>query len=336
MSYDYYLPWKTAELLTPDNLPQCKNLGLILDKYPPQAAVREGKEKGKWLTQLEPTKHINTRLARQAYTRWENATKAMGAEYFPAATDWRMVVGLGGNTVLETDLTLHHIYSIPLIPGSALKGVTRAYATDEGESEEAIQRIFGTEQKAGNVIFFDAMPFKGHAKIDLDIMNAHYPDYYGGEKLPTNTQDPNPVTFLTMRNTTFMFALALRRPRDIADMEMARTWLQNALEKYGVGGKTSAGYGFLTPIPQKFPTVGQVIPGTVIPATEELRDLAPGAKAFLSYGKWPTDNVLIVVEAEEAACWTRGQTRNCLFKRERELSDRTLLICQPVANRRPR
>jgi CRISPR-associated protein Cmr6 len=37
----------------------------------------------------------------------------------------RLVVGLGAGHVLETSLTLHHIFGIPYIPASALKGVVR-------------------------------------------------------------------------------------------------------------------------------------------------------------------------------------------------------------------
>ena len=37
--------------------------------------------------------------------------------------DWRMVVGLGGNHVQETNMTLDHIHGIPYLPGSAFKGV---------------------------------------------------------------------------------------------------------------------------------------------------------------------------------------------------------------------
>ena len=65
------------------------------------------------------------------------------------------------------------------------------------------------------MIFFDAMPANDKIKIDLDIMNVHYPKYYGEKQPPANNQDPNPVTFLTVANTTFLFALAPRQsPRD--------------------------------------------------------------------------------------------------------------------------
>src|SRR5258708_15721203 len=185
-------------------------------------------------------------------------TTAIGALHFRAITDWRMVVGLGGETVLETDLTLHHLYGIPYIPGSALKGLTRAYVTGEvfpskdiEHDNETVKRIFGSQEHAGTVIFFDAMPVDGKATFSLDIMNSHYPNYYGEKKLPTNDQNPNPVTFLTVINTTFMFALAPRNPQDqqyLEDVEQAQERLKTALEKYGVGGKTTSGYGYFKAI----------------------------------------------------------------------------------------
>jgi len=58
---------------------------------------------------------------------------AIEATCFDVSLDWRIVIGLGGESVLETDITLHHLYGIPFIPGSALKGLTRAYVTGEIE-----------------------------------------------------------------------------------------------------------------------------------------------------------------------------------------------------------
>jgi len=42
-------------------------------------------------------------------------------------TQTRLVVGLGSGSVLETSIKLHHIYGVPYIPASAIKGVLRAY-----------------------------------------------------------------------------------------------------------------------------------------------------------------------------------------------------------------
>ena len=152
-----------------------------------------------------------------------------------------MVIGLGGESVLETDITLHHLYGIPFIPASALKGLTRAYITGEVEGyrsdkidndNEEVKRIFGSQEHAGTVIFFDAMPTNGKVAFVLDIMNPHYPEYYAGNKPPTNDQNPVPVTFLTVTNTTFTFALAPRdasKEQHVKDLEQVKTWLARGI-----------------------------------------------------------------------------------------------------------
>lgn len=376
MNWLYYLPPSTARLLSKDRIRRCKNLGLLLDKYIPQEAIQKSKDKGNWFKRLDTASHIDPRLAEHAYLRWRNTTQAANAQRFSAITDWRIVVGLGGETVLETDLTLHHLYGVPFIPGSALKGLTRAYATSEEEEghvskkieedDKTIQRIFGSQEHAGTVIFFDAMPVNGKFAIDLDIMNAHYPDYYGQNKAPTNDQNPNPVTFLTVADTVFMFALAPRRQGDEQDVAQAKTWLKKALAKYGIGGKTSAGYGYFTDIrdeeaagtqaeaaqtttvpaapsslAQQAPTqpirpnipafrVGDSITGSVVAPSDELRRIAPAnATAFLRYQSFATKDLIIIVSTEEARNWKPGETRICLFEREEVHNGATLLICQP-------
>ena len=41
--------------------------------------------------------------------------------------DYRFIVGLGGESVYETSITLHHIYGFPYIPGQAVKGVLSSW-----------------------------------------------------------------------------------------------------------------------------------------------------------------------------------------------------------------
>lgn len=264
MTRVYNLPAETSRLVqtfVKERTDICQNLALILDRYPPDYVLGNNQGKSKWLKELAPNSRIDLALTEAIYHRWLAMMSAFRVTSFNAILDWRMVIGLGGGTVLETDLTLHHLYGIPYIPGSALKGLTRAYATSEEkeghlspkieEDDEMIQEIFGLQKHAGSVIFFDAMPINGKFVFDLDIMNAHYPDYYGQNKLPTNDQNPNPITFLTVARTTFMFALAPRHQedeKDIAQVAQAKKWLKRALEKYGIGGKTSAGYGYFTDI----------------------------------------------------------------------------------------
>lgn len=254
----YYLPRETADLLNAERMKQCKNLGLLLNKYPPPIALQNSVGKNQWLRDIISNNVIDTDLTMHAYQRWLTMTTAAGAQHFHAATDWHLAIGLSNETVLETDLTLHPLYGLPLIPGSALKGLCRTYVTGEiaghmskkiDEDDETVQRIFGSPEQSGTVIFFDAIPFEGKATFALDIINVHYPDYYGKGKAPTNDQRPNPVAFLTIADTLFTFALAPHnrtRQEQQADVITASQWLQEALQEYGVGGKTSAGYGYFT------------------------------------------------------------------------------------------
>ncbi|MEW6405838.1 MAG: type III-B CRISPR module RAMP protein Cmr6, partial [Chloroflexota bacterium] len=48
---------------------------------------------------------------------------------------------------------------------------------DNLQKAKAFRHIFGTTEHGGQVIFFDAIP-SAIPKLELDIINPHYPDYY--------------------------------------------------------------------------------------------------------------------------------------------------------------
>lgn len=108
-----------------------------------------------------------------------------------AKCDWRMIVGLGNESVHETSITLHHIYGVPYIPGSAIKGVVRSWMITEifGDPDSgmvpqeekdfplvnaeyrALQdkvfcRIFGCPEKVKKYHFENNMPVKD--KFDFE------------------------------------------------------------------------------------------------------------------------------------------------------------------------
>ena len=58
-----------------------------------------------------------------------------------AQVQWRLVVGLGLPSPLETGITLHHLYGIPYLPGSAIKGVTRAFRLQKIAEELGVPRL---------------------------------------------------------------------------------------------------------------------------------------------------------------------------------------------------
>ena len=145
------------------------------------------------------------------------------------STDTPLVCGLGVAHVLETALTLHHIWGVPYIPGSSLKGVCRQvvfWKLVEGKSipenelenfqkkfygELAIdnedmlvyQLLFGAQDFKGLLLFLDVYPECNNEKIfKLDIMNPHYSKYYGdstGETPPGDWENPTPIFFLTVK-----------------------------------------------------------------------------------------------------------------------------------------
>ncbi len=167
--------------------------------------------------------------------------------------DWRMALGLGGASVYETSITLHHIYGIPYIPASSLKGVVRSWIITEvfGDKEdEAISckdfcDIFGCSKeheiiqnkkkikktshykadKEGKITFFDAFP-TDKIHISLDIMNVHYKEYYNSQekdangkytnvKPPADWSTPNIINFLTVQNTSFQFLVGAKNENDL-------------------------------------------------------------------------------------------------------------------------
>lgn len=172
-----------------------------------------------------------------------------------AKVSGRMVIGLGVESLTEVGITLERTWGVPIIPGSALKGLAAVMAhryggpswkqaIGDGEGGEDARLMFGNSESAGYVVFHDAWwnpEGQNHLPMDLDIMTVHYQDYYGGSgDPPADTDEPIPVSFLTARGT---YLVALSGPRDWA--ERAAEWLRLGLEKEGIGGKTSAGYGRL-------------------------------------------------------------------------------------------
>ena len=171
-----------------------------------------------------------------------------------ATVDWRLVVGLGSEHVQETNMTLHHIYGIPYIPGSAVKGVLRHWWLQENEDfidnkgkideklalkDADFLTVFGSQEQRGKVQFLDAYP--KNVNFATDIMNPHYPDYYSGKKPPTDHQNPVPINFLTVEETTFRFAFLAKDQKPLDELKKR---FQKTLEIKGIGAKTAVGYGY--------------------------------------------------------------------------------------------
>jgi len=188
------------------------------------------------------------------FSRWKEALESLpGAECHEAEVLGRTAVGLGEESVLETSIALHHTYGLPYIPGSALKGLAASFARQRLEASAwnidgpSYKLLFGTTADAGWVTFFDALYVPGSGALDVngiarplfaDVMTVHHPDYYQGHKAPADWDDPEPHPFLS---ATGRYLIALAGPPQW--VRAAFDILGPALAEYGIGAKTSSGYG---------------------------------------------------------------------------------------------
>jgi len=254
-----------------------------------------------------------------AYRRQESALKNIKSKGL-FSTDGRMVIGLGGENVLETGLTLNHTYGTPMIPGTALKGLAAHYCHHAWEAAdekfklggEHHQTIFGTTEDSGHIIFHDAWitPESLEGSLQLDVMTPHHGEYYSdknGLTPPTDFDEPNPVTFLSVVGT-FHVAVSCDVSGPDGDEWAERVFglLSEALLDWGIGGKTNAGYGRLV-LEGREERGAQSSAGAELeaePSSEGL-DLqksqkpAPPAAKKLKYKKGDTVEVTKVVDPKE-------------------------------------
>ncbi len=233
--------------------------GLWLDKFLPKQTEQGGDSVYKPHFE-DATKIRVSPLYHRFFERWEQTLKDAGAVTARAETLGRLVVGLGADSVLENAITLHRTYGVPVIPGSALKGLAAAYAHNRLEDDawhvktdnqgnivhmgKAYKTLFGDTTSAGYVTFFDALYVPGSAAGDkplaLDVVTVHHPDYYQSDSPPADWDSPNPVPFVSVRDGV-KFLVALAGPEEW--VEATFQILGRALEEDGIGAKTNSGYG---------------------------------------------------------------------------------------------
>jgi CRISPR-associated protein Cmr6 len=210
-------------------------------------------------------------------------------DHLTLKTHWRLVSGLGIAHPFETGYVFDRTYGVPYLPGSSIKGAARAWAEERRNNNDqcwgstpnddtVLDAVFGPEpskQRAGAftpaqgaVIFFDAYP-SAWPKLEVDVLNPHYKEYYEGKKSkdPTTGQErpmppadwlsPVPIYFLTVGpGQTFEFAVAVKKPISQETLKAARVSdaaglarkallaVQGAAQELGLGGKTAVGYGY--------------------------------------------------------------------------------------------
>lgn len=234
-----------------------------------------------------------------AFTRWKAALEKSGAALLEAELVAPLAIGLGNAAPLEVGLSLHRTYGLPLLPGSALKGLCRRMANRANLSEEQRKYLLGATDSASGITFWDGWlspatkcPFK------RDVVTVHHPDYYGaGGKsgFPTDFDDPIPISFLAVRpGAKFVLALSAPSPEWGAWLQSALELLRAGLENEGLGAKTNAGYGRFRCRVESTPIIGGA-PG----ANAAGEELPPELQRQIENIKGPQDfsGLLAMLEA---------------------------------------
>ena len=178
----------------------------------------------------------------------------------------RLMLHLGRANVLENvGLFAERTTGLPIIPGTALKGLISTWACwesnqrQDGSFNEAAgfedpradyldplaARILGDDsadgsEHGGSVVFVGAFPTTP-PQLGLDIVNPHHG--------PTGQEMTNltPNVFLCLEpGTKWRFAFYVRQGSTDAAVPLINTtirWISEALTQVGIGAKTAAGYG---------------------------------------------------------------------------------------------
>lgn len=279
------LPMSTRALLDSSNDEAgetSRHPGLQLDKLSP---VGDGDMEAQKATlqKVAETRGDATLLA-DLRSRRGGMLDSIRARRLSMKTRGPLTLHLSRSGALENaGIALHPIYGFAYLPGSGIKGLTRAWAetvwapeqTDQAAAWRKIEEAFGwspgsethkfrdlkTEApgwrpedlaapkgaSAGRLVFHDAWPVSW-PRLILDIVNNHHRKYYEGRDDPGDWEDPSLAYFLAVgRDETFEFAISDRKQGDDVLLGLAYLWLRDALSVEGAGAKTAAGYGRFAP-----------------------------------------------------------------------------------------
>ena len=118
--------------------------------------------------------------------------------------NWRMAQGLGLESIYETSITLHHVYGIPYIPSSALKGIVRSWIINniekwqkgDNENSEGIalsqSKIFCDWFGCPDKTKLETLELDNKGKRVKKEYNSYYKDAKAGQIIFT---DAFPTTF---------------------------------------------------------------------------------------------------------------------------------------------
>ena len=229
----------------------------------------------------------NMKMAERLLSELEDSLESLGISYLTieAKTESSLLVGSAtgpGALTTEVGLSWDPLLELPVIPGSALKGVARAWLEDYlGRDHpdpgaykkhlEEVAEVFGSQGSISQLTFYDAYPISADSRLlVLDIINPHY-NPASNRKLKTELDvEPQPVRHLAVAPGVTFKIIVSTPPRERSSGEeygerlytllgdelgaepprgirgyAALALLMSAALHRGVGGRTLKGYGQL-------------------------------------------------------------------------------------------
>ena len=257
-----------------DEASRCDNRSLSYLKFPDLSLDPQDKEARKRSIQQMISRKADPE-GLKARSEFLHSLKGCGyrSEVIFARLQGRLIVNQAGGVIENAGLCLDPHFGMPYIPGSTLKGISRAAARNCGAEPREIHAVFGWSANdgslpepirktsyAGSVSFLPAYPIND-APLVMDILTCHHPEYYrdATKARALDTESPIPNLFpvvevgaqfavalviLNRETRTEMVRAALDLPRNLDLLHLAKTWLLEGLTQLGVGAKTVAGYGW--------------------------------------------------------------------------------------------
>jgi CRISPR-associated protein Cmr6 len=114
--------------------------------------------------------------------------------------------------------------------------------------------VFGTQENSGKILFLDAFPHECD-KLDVDIMNPHFSNYYQGKGKPTDNDSPTIIPFYAVpKGVRFTFGIVSQKS-DVKALFIRNKRLADlfatTLQDVGIGAKTAIGYGWFDKLEEK-------------------------------------------------------------------------------------
>ena len=187
-----------------------------------------------------------------AFTRWVQSTSdTRRFAAFAAGISGRLYTGLNSAGALETGISTHHTYGMPLIAGSSVKGIARSHAESLGLDKDHLTVLFGDDSdsgslKAGALVWHDAWFVPANtAPFAAEIITTHHQDYYNGKQLEADEME-SPIPNQQIATQGSFYFVIESAPGAQAWAEYAQALLFQALQTQGAGSKTASGYGYFT------------------------------------------------------------------------------------------